>query len=139
MTAFWWALLTAVIWGIVPVMEKVGLGQASPAVGVVVRSGGVMLGVLVFGWIWNPWPAMRMLSGSTIVLLMAGGFLASFVGQLVFYHALKIGAVSQIAPVAGIYPLIAACLGWICLREPFTLSRTLGVLCIVVGVILLRK
>ena len=139
MTAFLWALVTAGIWGVVPVMEKLGLGQASPSVGVMVRSYGVVLGLLVFGWMAAPWSALRMLSGTTIALLMAGGFLASFVGQLAFYHALKVGAVSQIAPVAGTYPLVAAVLGWVVLREPFTPSRSLGVLCIVAGVVLLRK
>ena len=35
--------------------------------------------------------------------------------------------------------LVAALLGWVVLREPLTISRALGVFCVVVGVILLRK
>jgi drug/metabolite transporter (DMT)-like permease len=34
---------------------------------------------------------------------------------------------------------VAAVLGWVVLREPLTLSRLLGVACVVLGVILLRK
>ncbi|MBI2093571.1 MAG: EamA family transporter [Candidatus Omnitrophica bacterium] len=52
---------------------------------------------------------------------------------------MKSGAVSQVTPVAGAYPLIAALLGWVFLREPFTLLRFFGVVCVVIGVILLRK
>lgn len=139
MSAFLWAVLTAGIWGIVPLMEKTGLGTAPPTLGVMVRSGGVVVGLVLFGWLWAPWSAVRTLSWSSILLLAGGGLLASVVGQLAFYQALKLGAVSQVTPVAGAYPLVAALLGWWWLREPFTISRSLGVLCIVVGLILLRK
>ncbi|MBI3011887.1 MAG: EamA family transporter [Candidatus Omnitrophica bacterium] len=60
-------------------------------------------------------------------------------GQFAFYHALKSGAISQVTPVAGAYPLVAALLGWWVLREPLTMSRLLGVVFIVTGIFLLRK
>jgi len=138
MSAFAWAVLTACIWGIVPLMEKIGLGSASPTVGVTVRSFGIVLGLVIFGGLWSPWAAVRTLHWSSIVLLAGGGLLASFVGQLVFYHALKSGTVSQVTPVAGAYPLIAALLGWLVLREPITVPRLLGVVCVCAGVWLLR-
>ena len=139
MSAFLWALLTACIWGVVPLMEKVGLGSVSPPVGVMVRSLGVVGGLLLFGWKWSPWTALRTLSWPSMLLLASGGFLASFIGQLAFYRALKSGAISQVTPVAGAYPLVAALLGWVVLREPLTVTRALGVVCVVAGVILLRK
>jgi len=139
MNAFVWALLTACIWGVVPLMEKVGLGQSAPSLGVVVRSLGVVAGLVFFGWVWSPWTALRTLSWPSILLLAGGGLLASFVGQLAFYQALKTGALSQVTPVAGAYPLVAALLGWWVLREPLTASRLLGVVCVVVGVLLLRR
>ena len=64
--------------------------------------------------------------------------MASFVGQWAFYHALKMGNVSQVAPVAGIYPMVAALLGWIVFREPVTMPRVLGIALVVTGVLLLR-
>ena len=139
MSAFYWAVLTAGIWGVVPLMEKLGLGQHPPAVGVVARSLGVVGGLLVFVMWRPPWAALRTLGWPSFLLLAGGGLLASLVGQLVFYHALKAGTVSQVTPVAGAYPLVAALLGWWLLREPLTLPRVVGVVCVVVGVILLRK
>lgn len=138
MTAFWWAMLTAGIWGVVPLLEKVGLTHSSPTTGVFVRSLGVFAGLVIFGMWWSPWKAMWTLNVRSFVLLALGGFLASFVGQLAFYQALKAGRVSQVTPLAGAYPLVAAILGWVLLREPLTATRVLGVVCIVVGVILLR-
>ena len=139
MSAFLWALLTACIWGVVPLMEKVGLGSASPTLGVFVRSLGVVIGLVVFSLFSSPWQALRSLSWPSIVLLAGGGLLASFVGQWAFYHALKSGALSQVTPVAGAYPLVAALMGWLVLREPLTLPRAVGVVCVVAGVMLLRK
>ena len=139
MNALLWAVLTACIWGIVPLMEKVGLRGVSPLVGVIVRSWGVVIGLLLFGWMWGPWSAIRSLSWPSMLLLAGGGLLASFIGQAAFYHALTSGSVSQVTPVAGAYPLVAALLGWTVLREPLTVSRVIGVVCVVVGVILLRK
>ena len=139
MSAFLWALLTACIWGVVPLMEKVGLGTAPPAVGVIVRSLGIVIGLVVAVCVWSPWAAVRTMSWTSVLLLAAGGLLASFVGQLAFYHALKAGALSQVTPVAGAYPLVAALLGWWVLREPLTLPRLAGVVCVVVGVVLLRR
>ena len=139
MSAFGWAVITAVVWGIVPLMEKAGLGAADPVAGVVVRSLGVVGGLVLFSVVKTPWDALRGLSGSSILLLVGGGLLASFIGQMAFYHALKAGALSQVTPVAGAYPLVAAILGWWVLREPLTASRVLGVVCVVVGVMLLRK
>ena len=138
MSAFLWALLTACIWGVVPLMEKTGLGQASPTAGVIVRSFGVVVGLVIVSSLWSPWAALRALGWPSILLLAGGGLLASFVGQLAFYQALKSGAVSQVTPVAGAYPLIAALLAWGILREPLTLARVLGVVCVVIGVALLR-
>ena len=139
MTAFWWAFLTACIWGIVPLMEKVGVGPVPAATGVLVRSLGVVAGVLVMGCWLSPWSVLRTLPWSSVCLLAGGGFLASIVGQLAFYQALKMGALSQVTPVAGAYPLIAALLGWLVFKEPITLPRMVGVVCVVVGVVLLRK
>ena len=139
MNAFLWALLTAAIWGVVPLMEKIGLGQAPPAVGVLVRSVGIVLGLIVYSFCGAPWSQVRGLSWSSMLLLAGGGLLASFMGQMAFYHALRAGAVSQVTPVAGAYPLVATLLGWFVLREPLTTMRALGVGFVVLGVALLRK
>ena len=139
MSGFVWSIITAIIWGIVPMMEKIGLGQISPTLGVMIRSLGVVIGLLLFGWKFIPGSALEHLSWPSALLLMSGGLLASIVGQLAFYHALKSGAISQVTPVAGAYPLVAALLRWWLLHEPVTLPRVLGVFCVVVGVCLLRR
>ena len=94
MTAFLWALVTAGIWGIVPLMEKIGLGSGSPTAGVIARSVGIVIGLLVYSLVASPWAAVRALGWPSIILLATGGLLASFVGQMAFYQALKSGPLS---------------------------------------------
>ncbi len=139
MSAFLWAVVTACVWGIVPVMEKVGIGRSEPLVGVCARSVGVVAGLVLVTLVSSPWKAVMGLSMSSFLLLALGGFLASFVGQFAFYHALRLGHVSQVTPVAGAYPLIAAWLGWLILREPMTPGRWAGVTLIIAGVLFLRR
>lgn len=138
MSGFWLAVLTAAIWGVVPLVEKLGLRGSDPAVGVFARSLGVFAGFVVFGLWWSPWQQLAGMSRVSIGLLALGGFLASFVGQMVFYQALKTGNISQMVPISGAYPFVAALLGWFVLREPMSIGRVLGLVLIIAGVVLLR-
>ena len=140
MDAFGWALLASLCWGVAPLFEKTGLRDLSdPAFGVIIRSIGVLVGLLFLA------PLMRGLPGRfsdltprTWFCLMMGGLLASIVGQACFYRALKLGDVSRVVPVGASYPVIACLLGILFLREPLTAPKTLGILLVVAGTYLLR-
>ena len=72
------------------------------------------------------------------MLLMLAGILASFVAQMTFYKALKIGEVSKVAPISGTYYLISFVLGIFILGESITASKIAGMILIVAGAWLLR-
>ena len=42
--AFFFAILTALVWGVVPTLEKLGLARVQPNVGLLIRSTGVIFG-----------------------------------------------------------------------------------------------
>ncbi len=139
MKAFYFALITAVIWGIVPILEKMGVSRIMPLAGILIRSCGVIIGVSILA-IFNNQAVRVALKADprTIFLLVASGFMASIVGQIFFYNALKTGEASKVVPVAGIYPLIAFLLGIIFLGEAFTASKAVGAILVVFGLFLLR-
>lgn len=139
MKAYYFALMTALIWGIVPIMEKLGLARIAPIAGILVRSCGVIIGAVILT-MFNL-PALKMALSAdprTIVLLGLGGFMASILGQIFFYNALKIGEASKLVPIAGTYPLFAFLLGVLFLGESFTLAKAGGVAFVILGLILLR-
>ena len=140
MSAFTWALLASFCWGFAPLFEKAGLrGTTDPAVGVYIRSLGVVLGAIACA------PLLVRLPGrfSDVAprqwfFLCAGGFLASIVGQLCFYRALKMGDLSRVVPVGASYPAMACLLGILLLGEPVTWGKGIGILLVVGGTFLLR-
>ena len=138
MDAYLWALLTACIWGVVPILEKLGLHRVDPFTALFYRCFGVLIGMILLGaFIVKP-AQIKAVDARSMILLVVSGFLASFVAQITFYHGLKIGDVSRMVPVSGTYPLIAFVLSFLILGESFTLARLGGITLIVAGAWMLR-
>ncbi len=138
MNYYWLAILTSVIWGIAPILEKLGLSKVEPLTGLFYRSLAVLLGLIFLGFFMVKPQELRNVDLRSIGLIMAGGFLASFVAQVLFYHSLKIGDVSKVVPISGSYPLVAFILGVILLGEAITPAKIAGCLCVILGIWLLK-
>lgn len=137
MSAFSWAILTAFVWGFVPLLEKMGLVKVAPLVGLFYRSLGVLIGILFLGIFLKP-QEIKAIDLRSALLLIIGGFLASFAAQICFYHGLKIGEVSRVVPISGSYPLIAFVLGIIFLGESLSPAKIIGVASIILGIWVLK-
>lgn len=137
---FFWAILTAIVWGIVPILEKIGLSKISPNTGLLVRSLGVILGASVL-LLYNFNSLKIELSSITqqsLFFLIISGVLASIVGQMFFYRALKFGEASKVVPLAAIYPLVSFLLALLFLGERFTVTKLFGISFVLLGVAFLR-
>jgi len=134
MNAFIWAILAAVIWGAVPLLEKLGLTKSQPLAGLFYRCLGVLIGLLLLGLFMLKPQEIKAVDSRSIIFLILGGFLASFVAQICFYNSLKIGEVSRVVPVAGAYPLITFILGVLFLGESINPVKTAGALLIIIGI-----
>jgi len=120
-------------------IEKLGLTRIEPAVGLFYRCCGVLFGIaLLFIFYGKAIRASWANLHSGMLILIGGGFLASVVGQICFYHALKTGEASRVVPLSGAYPLVAFILGVLILGEKVTLAKTAGILLVLSGVYLLR-
>jgi transporter family protein len=136
---FYWAVLTACIWGLVPVLEKLGLSRIDTFSGLLLRSSGVLLGAIVLVTVKSEYLIKAVKADwMAIFFLLVSGLLASFVGQICFYRALRSGEVSKVVPIAGAYPLVSFLTGIIFLSEAITLTKLVGVLLILAGILLLR-
>lgn len=138
MSAFGWAILTACIWGVVPILEKLGLAKIEPLTALFYRCFGVILGIILLGMFMVKPAQMKAVDLRSVMVLVLAGFLASFVANLTFYHALKIGEVSRVVPIAGTYQLVAFLLGIVIFGEALTLAKAVGVFLIVSGIWFLR-
>jgi bacterial/archaeal transporter family protein len=140
LSAFTWALLAAFCWGFAPVLEKIGLrGSIDPVVGVIVRTLGVIIGALLFvPFLPKLANKFSELPVKTWIFLGLGGLVASVLGQLFFYRALKVGEVSRVVPIGASYPILAFLFGVLLFNEAFTWTKATGIVLVVSGVYLLR-
>ena len=138
--SFVFALLTALIWGLAPAFEKIGLRGATidPVLGVFIRTMPIaviaVLGVLFMGRLGE----VAAVDIKSALFVAAGGLLAGLFGQLAFYSALKAGEASVVVPVAATYPLVALFISVIFLGEAFTVQKLAGIALVVGGVMLLK-
>ena len=139
MKSYYFAILAAIVWGIAPIAEKIGLKNIEPLSGVLVRSSGIVLGAAVLA-ILNSDLAKTALKADpkTVLFLFLGGILASILGQIFLYNALKHGEVSKMVPIAATYPLVSFLLGLLFFGETFTILKGLGIGFVILGVFLLR-
>ncbi|RKY32122.1 MAG: hypothetical protein DRP74_03315 [Candidatus Omnitrophota bacterium] len=134
MNAFYWAIIAALLWGIVPVLEKVGLTKVQPLAGLFYRCLGVLIGLfLLLLFLVKP-QQIKSVDFRSASFLITAGFLASFVAQIAFYSGLKSGEVSRVVPIAGSFPLISFILGIFFLSESITPMKFLGVILVTMGV-----
>jgi len=137
--AFFFAVLTALIWGFAPAFEKLGLaGRIDPFLGVVIRTIPItvisLAGLLFMGRLGS----LATVDARSAVFIMAGGLIAGLAGQFAFYSALKTGQASVVVPIAATYPLVAFLVSMAFLGEPFTWQKAVGIFLVVGGVILLK-
>ncbi len=136
---FFFALLTALVWGFAPALEKMGLaGRVDPYLGVVIRSLSVaafaLVGLILIGRVGS----LVEVDLKSALFIAGGGVVAGLIGQFVFYSALKTGEASVVVPVAATYPLVALVVSVFFLGEAFTWSKLAGIALVVGGVIMLR-
>ncbi len=137
--AFVFAILTSLVWGIAPALEKIGLkGTIEPYEGVVLRSIAIAL-VSVAGLLFiGRANAFQGLQLKGVLFVVAGGLVAGLIGQFTFYSALKAGDASVVVPVAATYPIVALVISVIFLGEPFSWQKATGIGLVVAGVMLVK-
>lgn len=133
------ALLTAFIWGIAPIFEKMGLsGKIEPYVAVVVRTIPIVIVSFLGLFFMGRMESLSQLATRDVVYVAIGGLLAGFLGQITIYSALKTGEASVVVPIAATYPLVAMTVAVLFLGEPITWQKVAGVVLVVCGVLLLK-
>ena len=131
-------LLTALLWGSSPILEKIGLGKTDPLTAVTIRSLAVTVILLIFITATGKIRDILSVDLKSVAIFSISGFLAGFLGMWTYFGALKLGATSKIVPIAAAYPLVTAILSVIILREGVTVVRLIGTLLIISGIWLVR-
>jgi bacterial/archaeal transporter family protein len=132
-------IITAILWGSTPVLEKIGLGKTDPLTGVTIRSIAVTIALLIFLALTGRVKQLFHVDAKTIGIFTLTGLLAGLFGMLTYFFALQKGATSQIVPIAATYPLITAVLSVLILGEQVTPLRIAGTIFIILGIWLVQN
>ncbi|MBI9044276.1 MAG: EamA family transporter [Anaerolineaceae bacterium] len=132
------ALLTALCWGVGGFFEKKGLhlGNLSPQIGITIRTA---VALLVLGTVsFNQWKTIPQAGTKALLYMMiGGGIVAGAVGMLSFYAAIKGAELSKVMPIAFTSPLFGALMGILFASEPLTAKTILGMVLTIGGIIVL--
>ena len=131
-------ILTAILWGATPIMEKKGLETTSPIVGLAFRNLAIIICVFITVLVMGKAKELISTPPKTMLLFAATGIIAGFLAMLTYFGALKLGATSKIIPISATYPLVTALLGILILGEQATVLRVLGAGLIIGGVWLVK-
>jgi bacterial/archaeal transporter family protein len=133
-----YALLTAIAWGVGGFFEKKGLhlGNLSPVMGITLRTATAL--IVLASASYPQWKTLPQAGTKAILyMVIGGGILAGSVGMLCFYTALKGAPLNRVMPIAFTSPLFGALMGILFAGEVLTPKTVLGMLLTVGGIIVL--
>jgi transporter family protein len=131
-------IVTALLWGITPIIEKIGLAKVDPFVGVTIRSSIVTVGLFILTFLLGKGRALMEVDGKSFLIFGTSGVMAGLLGMWTYYIVLKMEPTSKIVPIAACYPLVTALLSILILNEGVTIQRVMGTALIVAGIWLVK-
>jgi bacterial/archaeal transporter family protein len=132
-------LATMILWGSTPLIEKLGLKDVDPLMGIFIRSLVITVILFVFYLFSGRLNELAKLSVKNFSLFAASGIMAGLIGMWTYFYLLKEGMTSKIVPIAASYPLITAVLSIFVLGEQVTLQRVIGIILTITGIILVKQ
>jgi transporter family protein len=131
-------IVTALLWGTTPIIEKIGLAKVDPLIGVTVRSAIVTAGLFILTFVLGKGKSLMEVDGKSFLIFGASGVMAGLLGMWTYYTVLKAEPTSKIVPIAACYPLVTVLLSALILKEGVTISRLIGTVLIVSGIWLVK-
>jgi bacterial/archaeal transporter family protein len=132
-----YALLAALSFGIAPVFEKLGLSRTDPTLALFVRASVTSLLVMAFLVTSGKAHLFRATDAQSLVFVVLGGIFGVLFAQFFYFKALQYGEIGRVMPIVGGFPVIAYFLSIIVFGESVTLTKLIGIVLVVAGVLLL--
>lgn len=133
-----YAFLSMVLAGVTGVIAKKGLDGISGDLGLTIRTCFVFVFTLIFASYAVPlkdWTLLKMPNW----LWLGGSAITTTLSWIFYYKAIKVGEVSTVALIDKGSVVVAVVLAIWLLNEPLTVSKSLGALIILVGLIIIAR
>ncbi len=133
---FFWALLSAVFAALTAIFAKVGLEAVNADLATLIRTFVIMVVLTGFVLVTGKWSNPFDLPSRTWLFLVLSG-LATGASWVCYFRALKIGEVSQVAPVDKLSLLLVAIFAFAFLNERPSVREWAGILMVAGGILVL--
>lgn len=132
-------IITTLLWGFTPIIEKIGLVKLDPIIGVTIRSLIVTMSLLILILLSGKFKELLEVDVKSILIFSASGLMAGLFAMWTYYTVLKQWPTSKVVPISASYPLITMILSAFILKEGVNFSRMIGTLLIVLGILLVKR
>jgi bacterial/archaeal transporter family protein len=131
------AVAGMICWGIAPIFAKIGLKNVNPLAALTLRT--IFAASLVLSWVLidGTVTQVRHIPRSSWLLIGIEAILATLVGDLAYFAAIKKGDVSLVTIIMSSSPLVTILCAVIFLGEQITLFRVIGAGFILCGIVLI--
>lgn len=131
------AIVTSILWGITPVMDKLVAARASSTTILTVRFTATFVCILPLFFVPSIRREIMGLDIRTASYMIGGAVLSAIIGLFLYFSALKRLEATKVTPICASYPLVTFILGAALLHEPLTWTKSIGTILTVIGVVLL--
>jgi len=132
------SLITLVVWGVTPLLEKSALERTAPLTAVTIRACVMAVAYVGIAIATGTGAVLFQVDGRSFLYILISSILGGVLGLLTYFHALKAGDAAAVVPITACYPLVTTLLATVFLQEPISLSRIFGAALIVTGIYLVR-
>jgi len=132
------ALASAFFAGLTAILAKVGVQNVDSNLATAIRTTVILVLVWAIVLAQGTYRALPAIGTKPLAFLVLSG-LATGASWLFYFHALKLGPASRVAPVDKLSVVFVFIIAVLFLGEPLTLKAVAGTLCIIVGAVLLLR
>lgn len=131
---FFLAIFGMVCWGIAPIFAKIALKDVNPIAGLTLRTIFAASVVLFWTITSGSFAQVKSIPLSSWGFIAAEAILATLVGDLAYFAAIKKGDVSLVTIIMSSSPLVTIFCAVIFLGEKITLARAFGAALVILGI-----
>lgn len=135
---FLYAFFGMLCWGLAPLFGKLGLFRMDPVTALSFRT--LIAATLVMGWLVGFWKYSHINQIFTVpplfwAFIAIEAVLATLVGDLAYFAALKWGNINYVTLIMSCSPLVTMFFSYFFLNEPVTSAQLIGAFFIITGLV----
>lgn len=130
------ALFGMMCWGIAPIFAKLALKNVNSVTGLTIRTIFAACVIMIWSIVSGKFPDVTKIDINVWLFIAVEAVLATLIGDLAYFAAVKRGEVSLVTIIMSSSPLVTLIFAAIFLGEKITFTKLTGAILVILGIIL---